>query len=76
MKFGLDDVEQQKCNEWLVKHTPDCPYVISAKENNMNPGGAIGGLHTYSFTPTGIGVVVKVVCSCGESVDLTDYDSW
>lgn len=38
--------------------------------------GRLGGAYTYSFTPTSIGLVFKVVCSCGEKLDLTDYDSW
>ena len=39
--------------------------------------GAIGGAYTYEFTPTSIGVVVKVRNSVTNAViDLTDYESW
>jgi len=38
--------------------------------------GAIGGSMTWSFTPTGIGVVVKVKHASGAELDLTDYDEW
>lgn len=37
---------------------------------------AIGGRETFSFTPTSVGVVVKISCACGEEKDLSDYDSW
>jgi hypothetical protein len=39
--------------------------------------GAIGGSYTYSFTPTTLGVVVKVKNNAnGEEIDLTDYENW
>jgi len=39
--------------------------------------GTIGGGYTFTFTPTGLGTVVKVKnCVTGEELDLTDYDSW
>lgn len=39
--------------------------------------GAISGAYTYSFTPTSLGTVVKVTNGLtGETIDLTDYESW
>lgn len=39
--------------------------------------GANGGRFTYCFTPTSIGLVVKVIDNCTqEQVDLTKYDNW
>jgi hypothetical protein len=39
--------------------------------------GAIGGRFTYSFTPTSLGVVVKVRDAItGLEEDLTNYDHW
>lgn len=38
--------------------------------------GAIGGRFTWSFTPTGLGVIVNISCACGEKEDLTDVESW
>ncbi len=38
---------------------------------------AIGGRWSYTFTPTGVGTVVKVTCGiCGAYHDVTDYESW
>lgn len=39
--------------------------------------GAIGGELTYLFTPTSLGVVVRVKHAVtGAELDLTDYASW
>jgi hypothetical protein len=32
--------------------------------------------YTWCFTPTEIGTVIKIKCSCGEELDLTNYDTW
>jgi hypothetical protein len=39
-------------------------------------GGAIGERWTHEFTPTSLGTVHCVRCSCGEKVDLTNYGEW
>ena len=31
---------------------------------------------TYRFTPVGIGTVVKIKCTCGKKLDVTDYTIW
>lgn len=38
--------------------------------------GAIGGRFSYCFTQTSIGVTVEAMCACGDSKNVTDYDSW
>lgn len=39
--------------------------------------GAIGGIFTYSFTMTTLGLVTKVKCAMTkEELNLTDYDDW
>jgi len=64
--FSTNDTE--KILNWSAEHLPECKY----KDNT----GAIGGVLTFSFTPTSIGTVVKVICACGEELDLTEYDLW
>lgn len=66
--FGLNNEEDKMLFEWLYKHDETCPL----KHNQ----GAIGGRLTYCFTPTGLGDVIKVKCSCGEEIDLTIYEDW
>lgn len=64
--FALDETEAKAALNWIKRH----------KCIHRGNHGAIGGATTYSFTPTGIGVVVKLSCACGKEKDLTDYDSW
>lgn len=56
--FPITEEEKQAINKWL--------------ENHQHPGGAIGGIHTYEFVPTSIGVVGTIKCSCGESFTFCD----
>lgn len=50
--FPICYEEQKKIDEWLVNH--------------RHYGGAIGGSHTYEFSPTSIGTIGKIKCMCGE----------
>jgi hypothetical protein len=36
--------------------------------------GAVGGAYSFCFTPTGIGVLVKVTCADGTELDLTEWE--
>lgn len=38
--------------------------------------GAIGGGLTFSFTPTSLGLVIKVKYLDKEEIDLSDYENW
>ena len=66
--FQLDKDQEVKLTEWLNQHNPHCKY--------FHNHGAIGGRLNFIFTPTQLGLVTKVVCECGEKIDLTDYDMW
>jgi hypothetical protein len=49
----------------------------SDEHRDMAYYGAIGGAYTYSFTPTGMGTVVKVTnVLTGDVLDITDYEDW
>ena len=90
--FTLTDEELKAIDEWLMdeiypeviaeqkrnfKANEINPVVLSHWEDGQPYGGAIGGGVTYSFTPTSLGVVVKVKeAHTGKELDLTDYDSW
>lgn len=64
MKFKLETEELKKLNEWIKK----LPKASS---------GAIGGRLTYSFTPTSLGMVIKVTDEISkQTIDLSDYDRW
>lgn len=54
-----------KIDAWAYNH--DCAITYE---------GAIGGKITYTFTPTGLGLIEKGVCACGKEIDVTDYQDW
>ena len=57
--FFISVEEKEKIETWTKQH-------IKEKHNGHYGAGAIGGRFTYEFTPTSIGEVGEVVCSCGE----------
>ena len=72
IKSYLDEQTIKKLLNWLEQH--DCKLL-------KNPDGsfkigAIGGRFTYSFTPTSLGVVIKVKCACEQEIDVTFYEDW
>lgn len=75
MQFNLTDDESIKMADWLIAHNSKCKYYDDGTKP-YNPVGAIGGRLTYSFTPTGLGVITIIKCACGAEIDLTDYESW
>ena len=62
--FNLDLKESEKLEQWL-KTLPE------------GAEGAIGGRITYLFTPTNLGVVIKVRDEISkQEIDLTNYEAW
>ncbi len=76
MQFYLDTTQQAKLELWRQNHFHECKYYRNENGFEEIYVGAIGGHETFCFTPTGIGLVIKVQCACGEEVDLTDYEYW
>lgn len=65
LKFGIDKAEYAKFKEW------------KDKKDLEKYTGAIGGRFTYEFTPTSLGIVIKVRDSMDkDEIDLTDYNMW
>lgn len=86
MRFELTKEEVKKLREWAAeqdkviiernKRSKD-RFARQLALDNMPYYGAIGGELTYEFTPTSIGVVVKVThAGTKEVLDLTDYENW
>ena len=70
MNFRLDHIEVAKINKWTIEHK--CNISSSSGEKY----GAIGDRMTYCFTPTSLGIIKVVKCACGESLNLTEYETW
>ena len=73
MNFHVADKDYQRAKEWSGQHDQE-KHTPPGKTSRYS--GAIGGAYTWCFTPTNIGTVVKIKCSCGEELNLTDYDTW
>ena len=77
MVFTIEPYEQKMMNEWAAEHRKTCKMRWNEDGTRITgPGGAAGGLTTYKFTPTGIGLATIVECACGEECNITDYDIW
>ena len=61
-----------------MRKNPKLSHLITVDEKGKQYPyfGANGGDLTYEFTPTSIGLIVKVVHTSGAVLDLTDYNSW
>ena len=67
MEFYLTEEDVKKYRAWLKEHNEICPIKYE---------GAIGGKITFQFTPTGLGIITKVICCCGKELNLTDFEGW
>lgn len=60
MEFILTQEQVQKFTDWNFNHVINCTDY-----------GTDGRLE-FCFIPTGFGKIIKVKCSCGEILDLTE----
>lgn len=60
MSFVVTRKEAEQIQEWKDQH-------IQTDHAGESYSGAIGGRYTYLFTPTSIGEIGEVKCSCGKS---------
>lgn len=65
-EFTITDNQMNKVNTWINQHRVHCGCLKEECDCHI----------TYSFTPTGIGVVIKIICACKRELDITDIDSW
>jgi hypothetical protein len=71
--FELRDADMKRLNEWKKEQEAKARTMQGKKPYY----GAIGGELTYMFTPTSLGVVVKVKHEyTGDVLDLTEYSDW
>ena len=53
--FSITESEHKKIQNWKMKHEKE--------KHNLT---TIGGNYTYYFTPTSIGIIGTIKCTCGE----------
>jgi hypothetical protein len=68
MNFEITEEQLEKLRPWLEEQDELCKHQTH---------GAVGGGTTFEFTPTSLGVIVKVFSGCsGNVLDITDYENW
>ena len=73
LTFRLTREQDLEIVEWCNAHDK---AKHGATEEEPRYSGSIGGAYTYMFVPTGIGLGVRVSCSCGEEIDVSHYEDW
>lgn len=87
-RFELSEKQEQQIAAWdkeqdalmCERQLAEGIYTGSIREmleEGVPYYGAIGGALTFAFTPTSLGVVVKVTHGgTGAELDVTEYDLW
>ena len=69
--FPITEIENERIKKWKNEHEEKV-HGITKSSKKIRYGGTIGGIYTYKFTPTSIGVLGTVWCSCGEKFDFSE----
>lgn len=72
--FSVPADQRDKLDKWIAENNAG----VARQQGGDSPYyGGSGGSLTYSFTPTSLGLIVKVTNNMtGQTIDLTDYESW
>lgn len=65
-EYRLTWKELEKAQRFTARH----------RRRHGKERAAIGGRFSYSFTPTGLGVIATVHCACHKKITLTDFSEW
>ena len=71
--FQVSESEQKKIKKWIIDHEVK---KHGQKKGEYHYTGAAGGCYSYIFTPTGLGTIGSIKCSCGEEFTFTDMDNF
>lgn len=69
--FPISEEEQKSIREWMDKHDEEVHHACTLGDK-LKLGGCCGGRYTYEFTPTSIGTIGTVKCSCGAKFTFQD----
>jgi hypothetical protein len=66
ISFSLSEEEEAAYKKWWAIHKLACPHMDKTN----------GPTISWIFIPLGFGTVVKIKCSCGTTIDVTDSENW
>lgn len=77
MHFCLDERQIREIADWSAEQDNMYKKSNLIKDNCEYYCGAIGGELTYLFTPTSIGMAIKVHHSgTNQNLDVSHYEDW
>ena len=65
IKANFTKEEYDKAQSFIKKHTKECFKKYA---------DVTGALLTYEYTPTGVGEVLEIKCSCGCKETISSFD--
>ena len=73
LTFNVSDVELANLRRKLKEHVNKtaCRNIDNRYKDPME-----GATLVYTFSQTGIGYRIQVVCLCEERFDISDYSNW
>lgn len=69
--FMVTSTQAETIKAWKTKHEAS-KHGLTDDSKRMKAHGAIGGAYTYTFCPTSIGTIGKIVCHCGDEFCFCD----
>lgn len=63
--FHVSKQQREAASKWFEEHRKDHGQIT-----------AIGGAYTWCFTPTSLGVATSIKCSCGDTLNISNYSEW
>ncbi len=71
--FEISESQEKDAMKWFNNH--HCEFKRLSYIANKN-ATSTQAAYSYQFTTGSIGYIAKVVCKCGKSHNITDYDMW
>lgn len=74
--FSLTEEQKEKLGQWASEQYKK-DAAKAAQNGRLSAYGASGGEFSYTFTPTNLGLIIKVKNNLsGDELDLTEWDMW
>ena len=71
--FPITEDEENAIKKWCDEHDRK-KHGLKTDKDKMKAGGCIGGRYSYELTPTSIGIIGEVKCSCGKKFCFRELD--
>lgn len=73
--FDITEKQSTQARIWADKHD-EKKHAKAMRTGHAGKRFRYTGAYTWEFTDTSIGTVIAYRCSCGEKIDVTNYNDW